>query len=200
MNILKERILQEAVVLGEDVLKVSSFLNHQIDPDFMAELGKEIAQRFEGEKITKILTVEASGIPIALATGMAMHVPVIFAKKHSTSNVSGSAYRTIVYSFTHNTEYTVLVESDYLDAGDRVLIVDDFLANGRSIYGLLELLEEAGAQPVGIAVAIEKGFQSGGRELRAEGYRVESLVIIDRMDEDEIVFRDGNYDEDEDDE
>ena len=131
---------------------------------------------------------------------MAMHVPVIFAKKHSTSNVSGSAYRTIVYSFTHNTEYTVLVESDYLDAGDRVLIVDDFLANGRSIYGLLELLEEAGAQPVGIAVAIEKGFQGGGRELRAEGYRVESLVIIDRMDEDEIVFRDGNYDEDEDDE
>ena len=192
MKALEDRIRKEAKILGGGVLKVSSFLNHQIDPDFMAEIGSEIARLYADEGVTKILTIEASGIAIAVAAGMAMHVPVLFAKKHRTSNVSGALYRTTVHSFTHNADYTVVVESEYLNSGDRVLIVDDFLANGMAINGLLDIIAQAGAQAVGVAAAVEKGFQGGGKLLRSEGLRVESLAIVENMDENGVVFREQN--------
>ena len=190
MKALEEKILRDGKILhGGSVLRVSSFLNHQIDCDFLTEIGAEIARLFAEDHVTKILTVEASGIALAVAAGAALHVPAVFAKKHKTSNLSGALYQTVVHSFTHNTDYTVTVEREYLCPGDRVLIVDDFLANGKAIEGLLDLIAQAGAEAVGAAIAIEKGFQEGGRTLRARGLRVESLAIIERMDESGITFR-----------
>lgn len=189
MVALEEKILKEGKVLPGNILKVGSFLNHQIDVDFIMEMGREISRLFGGEKITKILTIETSGIPIAVAAGAAMHIPVVFAKKHKTSNVSGDVYKTVVHSYTHGTDYTVVVESDYLSDKDNVLIVDDFLANGKALKGLLDILAQAGAASAGAVCAIEKGFQHGGDELRADGIRVESLAIIDSMEDGKIVFR-----------
>ena len=189
MKLLEERIRKDGKMLGGHVLKVSSFLNHCIDSDLMTEIGAEIARLYAGDGVTKILTIEASGIAIAIAAGMTMHVPVLFAKKHRSSNVSGAVYQTTVHSFTHNTDYNVVVESDYLNENDRVLIVDDFLANGYAIKGLLDIISQAGAHTVGLAIAVEKGFQDGGKILRDEGLRVESLAIIDDMDENGITFR-----------
>ena len=189
MKFLEERILAEGRILPGPVLKVSSFLNHQMDPDLMMSLGAEIANRFQGDAVTKILTIESSGIAIAIAAGAHMHVPVLFAKKHRTSNVSGVLYQTLVHSYTHGTDYTVVVEREYLKETDRVLIVDDFLANGAAVEGLCDLIRQAGATAVGAAIAIEKGFQEGGRKLRASGMRVESLAIVDQMDENGIRFR-----------
>lgn len=189
MKFLEERILAEGRILPGPVLKVSSFLNHQMDPDLMMSLGAEIANRFQGDAVTKILTIESSGIAIAIAAGAHMHVPVLFAKKHRTSNVSGVLYQTLVHSYTHGTDYTVVVEREYLKETDRVLIVDDFLANGAAVEGLCDLIRQAGATAVGAAIAIEKGFQEGGRKLRAAGMRVESLAIVDQMDENGIRFR-----------
>lgn len=189
MVALEEKILKEGKVLPGNILKVGSFLNHQIDVDFIMEMGREIARLFGGEKITKILTIETSGIPIAVAAGAAMHIPVVFAKKHKTSNVSGNIYKTVVHSYTHGTDYTVVVESDYLNSDDNVLIVDDFLANGKALKGLLDIVAQAGAASVGTVCAIEKGFQHGGDELRADGIRVESLAIIDSMEDGKIIFR-----------
>lgn len=189
MVALEEKILKEGKVLPGNILKVGSFLNHQIDVDFIMEMGGEIARLFSGEKITKILTIETSGIPIAVAAGAAMHLPVVFAKKHKTSNVSGNVYKTVVHSYTHGTDYTVVVESDYLSREDKVLIIDDFLANGKALKGLLDIVAQAGASSAGAVCAIEKGFQHGGDELRADGIRVESLAIIDSMENGKIVFR-----------
>ena len=189
MVALEEKILKEGKVLPGNILKVGSFLNHQIDVDFIMEMGKEIARLFGGEKITKILTIETSGIPIAVAAAAAMHIPVVFAKKHKTSNVSGDVYKTVVHSYTHGTDYTVVVESDYLSDKDNVLIVDDFLANGKALKGLLDIVAQAGAASAGAVCAIEKGFQHGGDELRADGVRVESLAIIDSMEDGRVVFR-----------
>ena len=189
MVALEEKILKEGKVLPGNILKVGSFLNHQIDVDFIMEMGKEIARLFGGEKITKILTIETSGIPIAVAAAAAMHIPVVFAKKHKTSNVSGDVYKTVVHSYTHGTDYTVVVESDYLSDKDNVLIVDDFLANGKALKGLLDIVAQAGAASAGAVCAIEKGFQHGGDELRADGVRVESLAIIDSMEDGKIIFR-----------
>lgn len=189
MVALEEKILKEGKVLPGNILKVGSFLNHQIDVDFIMEMGKEIERLFGGEKITKILTIETSGIPIAVAAAAAMHIPVVFAKKHKTSNVSGDVYKTVVHSYTHGTDYTVVVESDYLSDKDNVLIVDDFLANGKALKGLLDIVAQAGATSAGAVCAIEKGFQHGGDELRAQGIRVESLAIIDSMENETIVFR-----------
>ncbi len=189
MKFLEEKILAEGRILPGPVLKVSSFLNHQMDPDLMMSLGAEIANRFQGDAVTKILTIESSGIAIAIAAGAHMHVPVLFAKKHRTSNVSGVLYQTLVHSYTHGTDYTVVVEREYLKETDRVLIVDDFLANGAAVEGLCDLIRQAGATAVGAAIAIEKGFQEGGRKLRASGMRVESLAIVDQMDENGIRFR-----------
>lgn len=189
MRALEEKILKEGTVLTGNILKVGSFLNHQIDVDFIMEMGKEIARLFDGEGITKILTIETSGIAIAVGAGAAMHIPVVFAKKHKTSNVSGDVYKTVVHSYTHGTDYTVVVEKDFLKSDDKVLIVDDFLANGKALSGLFDIVYQSGAEAAGAACAIEKGFQHGGDELRADGIRVESLAIIDSMDSLGIKFR-----------
>ena len=189
MRALEEKILKEGTVLPGNILKVGSFLNHQIDVDFIMEMGKEIARLFDGEGITKILTIETSGIAIAVGAGAAMHIPVVFAKKHKTSNVSGDVYKTVVHSYTHGTDYTVVVEKDFLKLDDKVLIVDDFLANGKALSGLFDIVYQSGAEAAGAACAIEKGFQHGGDELRADGIRVESLAIIDSMDSLGIKFR-----------
>ena len=189
MERMEQKILNEGKVLPGGILKVGSFLNQQIDTVFLGEIGREIAALFGGCGVTKILTIESSGIAIAAAAGMAMGVPMVFAKKHKSSNVDGSVYSTVVHSYTHGTDYTVVVSSDYLLPGDKVLLVDDFLANGKALLGLMELARQAGAQLVGAACAIEKGFQGGGDRLRAQGVRVESLAIIDEMNDDGIRFR-----------
>ena len=189
MQQMEEKILKEGQVLPGGILKVGSFLNQQIDTVFLSEIGEEIARLFDGEGVTKILTIESSGIAIAIAAGAHMHVPVLFAKKHRTSNVSGVLYQTLVHSYTHGTDYTVVVEREFLKDSDRVLIVDDFLANGAAVEGLCDLIRQAGATTVGAAIAIEKGFQEGGKKLRDAGMRVESLAIVDQMDENGIRFR-----------
>ena len=190
MKGMEEKILNEATVLPGGVLKVGSFLNQQADTKFMKEVGEEIARLYKDEGVTKILTIEASGIPIAVAAGFAMEVPVVYAKKNRTSNVSGDSYSTPVKSFTHGVTNNVIVTKEYLSEDDRILIVDDFLAHGSALTGLIDITEQAGASVAGCVAAIEKGFQMGGDKLRAEGYRVESLAIIDSMEDGQIVFRD----------
>ncbi|MCI5800832.1 MAG: xanthine phosphoribosyltransferase [Oscillospiraceae bacterium] len=190
MKALEEKIRREGSVLPGNILKVGSFLNHQVDAEFTMEMGREIARLFAQEKITRVLTIETSGIPIALAAAAALHVPMVFAKKNRTGNLSGELYQTVVHSYTHGTDYNVVVEKKYILPGDRVLIVDDFLANGKALLGLMELVRMAGAETAGAAVAIEKGFQRGGDALRQGGMRVESLAIIESMEDGNIVFRD----------
>lgn len=188
MKLLEDRILKDGKVFAGDILKVSHFLNHQIDSDLMMEIGKEIAELYKDEKITKVLTVEASGIAIALATGAAMHVPAVFAKKHNTSNIKSGVYSAVVYSYTHERNYNIVVSDEFLCPDDRVLIVDDLLARGNALIGLTEIVKSAGAQVVGCAVAIEKYFQHGGDMLRDKGLRVESLACIESMDDNNIVY------------
>lgn len=189
MKALEEKILKEGTVLPGHVLNVASFLNHRLDVDFIMEMGKEIARLFEKEKVTKILTVEASGIAVAMGAAAAMHVPVIFAKKHRTRNLSGEVYQTVVHSYTHGVDYHIAVKSEFLNQDDRILVVDDFLANGKALCGLIEIVGMAGARLAGCACAIEKGFQQGGDALRAKGVRVESLAIVETMSEDSLTFR-----------
>jgi len=189
MKALEEKILKEGTVLPGHILKVGSFLNHQLDVDFIMEMGEEISNLFCNDKVTKILTVETSGIPIAFAAAAKMHVPVVFAKKHKTGNLSGEVYSTIVHSYTHGVDYTIVVESKYINENDRVLIVDDFLANGKAIEGLIDIISQAGAVTVGASCAIEKGFQEGGDNLRKQGLKVESLAIVESMDDTSLTFR-----------
>jgi len=189
MQQLEEKILQEGEVLPGDILKVGSFLNQNIDTTLLSQMGEEIARLFAGAGVTKILTIEASGIAIAAAAGMSMGVPVLFAKKHRTSNVDGGVYSTVVHSFTHGEDYHVVVSRDYLGADDCVLLVDDFLANGSALRGLMDLCVQAGASLAGAAIAIEKCFGGAGDALRAEGVRIESLAAIESMSEDGVVFR-----------
>ena len=188
MEKMEQKILAEGEILSGGVLKVGSFLNQQIDTAFLSEIGEEIARLFEGTGANKILTIESSGIAIAAAAGLIMKIPVVFAKKHKTSNVDGDIYSTTVHSFTHGTDYNVVVSSDYLTADDHVLLVDDFLANGNALRGLVDLCGQAGAEVVGAAVAIEKRFQGGGDALREEGIRVEPLACIDSMDDEHVTF------------
>lgn len=189
MKALEERILKDGKVLPGHVLKVGNFLNHQIDTPFMMEMGKEIARIFEADKPTKILTIEASGIALGMAAAAAMGLPLVFAKKKKSINVEDDLYSTIVHSYTHNIDYRVVVSKENLLAGERILIVDDFLANGCAIRGLLDLVAQAGGEVVGCTTAIEKGFQGGGDKLRAEGYKVESLAIVDEMTDHLLKFR-----------
>ncbi len=189
MKLMEEKILREGKVLPGDILKVGSFLNQNIDTEFLGQMAEEISHLFEGKGVTKILTIEASGIAIAAAAGMSMGVPVLFAKKHRTSNVDGSVYSTVVHSFTHDEDYHVVVSRDYLTADDRVLLVDDFLASGNALRGLMALCEQAGAELVGVAVAVEKCFSGAGDMLRARGIQVEALAAIESMTEGSIVFR-----------
>lgn len=189
MKQMEEKILREGQVLPGNILKVGSFLNQNIDTQLLADMANEIARLFDGCGVNKILTIEASGIAIAVAAGMAMGAPVLFAKKHRTSNVDGDVYVTQVHSFTHNEDYNVVVSRDYLTDADRVLLVDDFLANGKALRGLIHLCEQAHAEVVGVAIAIEKCFTGAGDKLREQGLRLESLASIESMTEDGIVFR-----------
>lgn len=189
MKKMEEKILRDGVILPGGVLKVGSFLNQQVDIEFMREIGVEIARMFEADAPTKIITLESSGIPIAISAGFAMNLPVVYAKKNKTSNISGDCYVTPVKSFTHGVTNNVLVTKEFISPEDRILIVDDFLAHGSALTGLISIVEQAGAEIVGCAIAIEKGFQGGGDSLRAKGYRIESLAIVEEMDDTEIIFR-----------
>jgi xanthine phosphoribosyltransferase len=188
MELLKQRILKDGKVIGTDILKVDSFLNHQLDVRFLDELGREFKRRFEGERITRILTVEASGIAVACIAALHFDVPVVFAKKSEARNLDSETYESDVFSFTRNKSYTMRVGKRYLSPGDRVLILDDFLANGRAALGLKDIVEQAGAELAGIGIVIEKGFQAGGRLLRESGVRVESLAVIASMRQGVVVF------------
>ena len=192
MQLLKDRIRKDGQVFPGNVLKVDSFLNHQMDIELFSEFGKEFKRRFEGEEINKILTIEASGIGIACIVAQSFGVPVVFAKKSQSKNIAGEAYSSKVQSYTHGRIYDIIVSKKFLGPEDKVLIIDDFMANGAAMDGLLDVIRESGAHVVGAGIVIEKGFQGGGERLRREGLRVESLAIVDRMDEKtgEIVFRD----------
>ncbi len=191
MQLLEDRIRAEGKVKDGDVLKVDSFLNHQMDVALFQEIGKEFRRRFAGEDINKILTIEASGIGIACVTAEQFQVPVVFVKKTQTKNIAGDVYTVKVESFTHGRVYDVIVSKEFLGKGDRVLLIDDFLANGKALEGLATLVEMSGATLVGAGIVIEKGFQPGGDLIRSRGIHLESLAIVDSMDEKtgEIVFR-----------
>ena len=189
MRKLEEKILKEGEILPGHILKVGSFLNQQVDVDFLMEMGAEIARLYAGCPITKILTIESSGIAIAFAAAAALHIPLLFAKKSPSSNLSGGVYSAKIHSYTHGNDYTAVLGKEYLTADDKVLLVDDFLANGEAIRGLREIAKGAGAECVGAAIAIEKGFQHGGDALRKEGFRVESLAIVEEMSEASLTFR-----------
>ncbi len=182
MNFLEERICKDGIVKEGNVLKVDSFLNHQMDITLMDQMGEEFCRRFAGETITKVLTIEASGIAIACSVARCLGVPLVFAKKSKSINIDGDMYVAEVESFTHKNINKVIVSKKYLNEGDRVLIVDDFLANGCALQGLISITEGAGATVVGLGIAIEKGFQIGGRVIRNLGYHLESLAIVDAMD------------------
>lgn len=191
MKELKDRIRRDGVIRAGNVLKVDSFLNHQMDIQLFEAMGQEFKRRFADAEINKILTIEASGIGIACVVAQSFHVPVVFAKKTQTKNISGQVYTTKVESYTHGRIYDVIVSKEFLGKGDKVLLIDDFLANGKALEGLARLVQDSGAELVGAGIVIEKGFQIGGKMLRDQGIRVESLAIVDSMDEatGEIVFR-----------
>lgn len=191
MKLLEERIKRDGKVYEGNVLKVDSFLNHQIDVPFIREICKEWKRLFEGEEITKILTIEASGIGIACLAALEFDIPVVFAKKTKTVNISADVYKSKVESFTHKTVYDIIVSKEFLNKEDKVLIIDDFLANGKALEGLIELCESAEAQVVGIGIAVEKAYQPGGDLIRGKGYRVESLARVASMSvEGGVVFAD----------
>ena len=191
MNCLEKRIAADGIVKEGNVLKVDSFLNHQMDIDLMNEIGKEFYARFQHKPINKILTIEASGIAIAYAVAQQFHVPLLFAKKSKSINIAGDTYTAEVESFTHKNKNTVVVSKQFLSEKDHVLIVDDFLANGCALQGLISIVDQAGGTVEGIGIAVEKGFQMGGQIIRNLGYHLESLAIVDAMNHEtgEIVFR-----------
>ena len=191
MNILEKRILKDGVVKPGNVLKVDSFLNHQMDYELIDEIGKEFYRRFKDKNITKILTIEASGIAIAYAVARCFKVPMVFAKKSKSINIAGDVYLAEVESFTHKNKNQVIVSMKFLDENDHVLLIDDFLANGCALQGLIGISKSAGATVEGIGIVIEKGFQIGGQIIRNLGYQLESLAIVDAMDAETgaITFR-----------
>lgn len=189
MELLKERIRRDGKVKGTDVLKVDSFLNHQMDIKLFAEIGREFKRRFADCQINKILTIEASGIGIACIAAQYFHVPVVFAKKAQSINIDGEVYHTRVESFTHKKVYDVILSKKFLGPEDHVLVIDDFLANGCALMGLLDLIHEAGASIEGAGIVIEKGFQQGGKLIRESGVHLESLAIIDSMTDTGLSFQ-----------
>ncbi|MDR5659647.1 xanthine phosphoribosyltransferase [Serpentinicella sp. ANB-PHB4] len=188
MELLKKKIIEEGRVLNGEILKVDSFLNHQLDIDLLNEVGKEFLRRFEKEKITKILTAEVSGIAIATIAAQYFKVPVVFAKKTESKNLDKETYEGSVYSYTKDKHYKIRVSKKYLSKEDQVLIIDDFLANGQAILGLQEIIKASGSNLVGAGIVIEKGFQPGGGMLRKNGLRIESLAIIASMDAGQLSF------------
>lgn len=191
MNFLEERILKDGIIKEGNVLKVDSFLNHQMDIDLFNEIGREFKKRFEGKEINKILTIEASGIGIACIAAQHFHVPVVFAKKSQSINLEGEMLVAEVESFTHKCKNNVIVAKKFLNPEDKVLIIDDFLANGCALQGLIQIVQSAGASVEGIGIVIEKGFQSGERIIRNLGFQLESLAIIEKMNaaDGSVVFR-----------
>lgn len=186
---LEERILKDGKVFPGNILKVDSFLNHQIDVELLNDMGKELARIYGGTGVNKILTIEASGIGIACIAAQHFNAPVLFAKKTKTKNIANTVYKTQVRSFTHGTTYDVVVSQDFLNENDKVLIVDDFLAEGNALLGLIDLCNQAGAQVVGCGIAIEKGFQNGAQRVREHGVRVESLAVVESMSDNSVTFR-----------
>ncbi len=191
MNFLEEKILEDGIIKEGNILKIDNFLNHQIDVDIIRQIAYEIKRRFRGKEVNKILTIEASGIAIATLLGDLYDVPVVFAKKGETANCTDDKYVSQAYSFTHKRSNNVFVSRPYLTADDKVLIVDDFLADGQASKALIDIVHQAGGQVVGLGIAVEKGQQQGGRMLREEGYHLESIAIIESMDyeKQEIIFR-----------
>ena len=188
MQELNEKIKQFETVLPGNVLKVDAFLNHQVDPELMLHVGQEFARRFAGEGITKIWTVESSGIAPAVMTGLAMKLPVIFARKHKSLTLNNNMYVADVYSYTKKTTNRISISKKYVAPDDKVLMIDDFLANGQAVEGMLEIADQAGIQVAGAGIVIEKSFQSGGQELRDRGVRVESLARIKSLADNQIEF------------
>lgn len=191
MKLLEERIRKDGIIKPGNVLKVDSFINHQMDVELISEMGKEWKRLFAEKKINKILTIEASGIGIACIAAVHFNVPVVFAKKAKSINLDGEMYTAEVESFTHKNKNQVIVSKKFLNENDRVLIIDDFLANGCALQGLIQIVQAAGATVEGIGIAVEKGFQPGGRMIRNLGYQLESLAIVDGMNDEtgEIIFR-----------
>lgn len=189
MQLLKERILKDGVVKPGNVLKVDSFLNHQMDIDLINEIGKEFRRRFPSDKITKILTIEASGIGIACIVAQYFNVPVVFAKKAQSINIDGDVYSTKIESFTHKRTYDVILSKKFLTEDDHVLILDDFLANGCALLGLIDIVQEAGATIEGAGIVIEKGMQDGGKQIREKGIHLEALAIVESMTDTELTFK-----------
>lgn len=188
MELLKQRILKDGKIIGNDILKVDSFLNHQMDVQLFNEMGKEFYRLFAYKKITKILTIESSGIGIACIAAQYFNVPVVFAKKTEARNLDSEAYLSEVYSFTKDKTYIIRVSKNYINSKDTVLIIDDFLANGKAALGLAEIADQAGACLGGVGIAIEKGFQEGGKILREKGINLKSLAIVNSMQDGEISF------------
>ena len=189
MKLLEEKIANEGVSIGTDILKVDMFLNHQLDVNLLEEMGKEFYRLFKNCGATKIVTIESSGIAIAVFAAKYFNLPALFAKKANHKNVGNEIYSAKCYSFTHGKEYTMNVSKKYLNSSDKVLIIDDFMAGGNACNALIDIINQAGAEVVGIGIAIEKGFQPGGKALREKGYKVRSLAIIDSMNDGEISFR-----------
>ena len=189
MELLKKRILEDGVAISPSILKVDSFLNHQIDGNLMLEVGKEFKRRFENDGITKILTIEASGIAVAIMTALAFDVPMVFAKKKKPSTLTGDVLISKVYSFTKETYYDICLSREFLNENDKVLIVDDFLANGHASLGLVDLVKEAYAQIAGIGIVIEKGFQNGRSKILEQGIKLESLAIVESLETNKINLK-----------
>ncbi|MCM3742963.1 xanthine phosphoribosyltransferase [Sporosarcina luteola] len=189
MKQLREKIMQDGKVLSDQVLKVDSFLNHQIDPPLMKAVGEEFAERFKENGVTKVLSIESSGIAPAMMTGLVLGVPAIFARKRKSLTMSENLYTADVHSFTKNETNEISVSKDFLKKGDKVLVLDDFLANGQAVLGLLDIVKQAEAELVGVGIVIEKGFQPGGEMIRSKGIRVESLAILESLEDGKVEFR-----------
>lgn len=189
MKLLEDKIATEGVAIGTDILKVDMFLNHQLDVELLDEMGKEFKRLFESCGATKVVTIESSGIAMAVFAAKYMGLPALFAKKSKHKNVGDDVYSANSYSFTHGKGYTMVVSKKYLNKGDKVLIIDDFMAGGNACNALIDIINQAGAEVVGIGIAIEKGFQPGGKNLREKGYNVRSLAIVDSMSDGKISFR-----------
>ena len=190
MKELEARIVKDGQVLAGDVLKVDQFLNHQVDPDLMFAIGQEFAQLFQNEGITKILTIESSGIAPAIMTGLQMHIPVVFARKHKSLTLTDNLYAASVYSFTKQTENQITVSQKYINADDKILIIDDFLANGQAVLGLMEIAKQANVEIAGVGIVIEKSFQPGADKIREQGIHLESLARIKALADGQVTFMD----------
>jgi len=192
MQLLKDRIIAEGRILPGSIIKIDGFLNHRVDTGLMRAMAREFASLFDLEGLTAVLTIEASGIPLATTCAEELGVPLVFAKKAKSDNIEGGLYQCDIFSYTYKKKFTLLVSRQWLGAGDKVLIIDDFLANGEALRGIVDIVNQAGAEVLGIGVAVEKGFQPGGQRMRDAGYNLKSLAIIEKADENGFVFREGN--------